>query len=140
MEPKSKSLKLYCDGGAIGNPGPAACAAILKDEKGNILDQKAEFLGETTNNIAEYNALILGLNLAKKFKPKELTVYLDSQLLVNQILGKYKIKEKDLGLLFIKVWNLKQNFPKINFVHIPRQQNKETDSLVRKKINEIFKK
>jgi ribonuclease HI len=134
----NQDLKVFCDGGSRGNPGPAACAALIKNNQGKILAQKAEFLGETTNNVAEYHGLILGLNLAKRFKPRKLTVYADSKLLINQIQGRYKIKEKNLGPLFIKIWNLKQSFSKINFVYIPREQNKEADSLVRKTLSEVL--
>lgn len=129
-----KGLKIYTDGGAIGNPGPAGLGVVICDEKGEILAEHSKYIGEATNNQAEYQALILALEKAKQMGAKNLECFLDSELVVKQLNGEYRVKDKDLGPLFIKVWNLKQGFKKITFCHIPREKNKEADRLVGKAV------
>lgn len=129
---------LYTDGGARENPGPAAVAAVLINEKG-FKKTFSKYIGQTTNNQAEYQGLIFGLEKAKQLKVTEIDCYLDSELIVNQLNRKYKIKNKGLGPLFIKVWNLSQGFKKINFYYIPREKNKEADKLVNKTIKKQLK-
>ncbi|MFH1838231.1 MAG: ribonuclease HI family protein [Candidatus Kuenenbacteria bacterium] len=121
-------LKIYTDGGARGNPGPSGIGVVIKyDDK--ILEF-SEFIGNATNNQAEYKAVILALEEAKKLKAKEIDFYSDSELIVNQLNQKYKVKNKELSFLFLKVWNLSLNFNKITYTHILREQNKEADKLV----------
>jgi len=127
---------LYADGGARGNPGPAAVAVVLINERG-IKKTFSKYIGQATNNQAEYQALIFGLEKAKQLKASELDCYLDSELIVNQINRRYKIKNRELGSLFIKVWNLSQGFRKINFYYISRDKNKEADRLVNKTLDKI---
>ena len=133
---KIERLKIYTDGGASGNPGPAGLGVVIYDDKNKIIVEISKYIGEATNNQAEYQALILALEKAKQLKAEEINCYLDSELVVKQINREYKIKDKGLGPLFIKVWNLSQNFKKINFHHIPREQNKEADKLAKKAIKE----
>jgi len=121
---------LNTDGGARGNPGPGAAGAVLKDDAGNVIKEVGKYLGVSTNNEAEYQALILGLTLATELKVHELICKLDSELVVNQLNGFYKVKNEKLGVLFKTVKNLQKNFSSIKFVHIPRTQNKEADALV----------
>jgi len=121
---------LNTDGGARGNPGPGAAGAVLKDDAGNVIKEVGKYLGVSTNNEAEYQALILGLTLATELKVRELVCKLDSELVVNQLNGFYKVKNEKLGVLFKTVKNLQKNFSSIKFVHIPRTQNKEADALV----------
>ena len=123
-------IKLYSDGGSRGNPGPAAGAYIIKDENNKLLDQGSIYLGKATNNVAEYSALLLGLQKAVNLKIKELQVFADSELLIKQLKGEYKVKDAQLAKLFVKIWNLKINFTKIIFNHINREQNQEADRLV----------
>ncbi|MFA6422367.1 MAG: ribonuclease HI family protein [Candidatus Buchananbacteria bacterium] len=124
---------LHTDGGARGNPGPAGIGAVLKIGEKKILLKK--YIGEATNNQAEYKALILGLEKAKELGVTEIECYLDSELVVKQINKEYRVKDKDLGVLFIKVYNLQQHFKISKFRHIFREQNKEADKLVNEAID-----
>lgn len=128
-------LTIYTDGGARDNPGPAGAGVVIKSN-GQIIKTIAKYLGVATNNQAEYQALILGLEAAKKLGAAEADCYSDSQLLVEQVNHRWKIKNHGLGPLFIKVWNLSQSFKKVNFYYIPREKNQEADKLV----NEIIDK
>jgi len=148
---KSKVI-IHTDGGARGNPGPAAIGIIADlrglnaDLRGLKADQRgikeySKFLGTATNNEAEYQAIIFALKKIKqligkeKAEETEVEVRSDSELVVNQLNGNYKIKEKDLVPFFIEIWNLKQDFGKVNFVQIPREENKEADLLVNRELN-----
>lgn len=123
-------LIIYTDGGARGNPGPAAIGAVVGDK------QYGETIGRATNNIAEYRAVIFALKKARQLIGKEkaadtkVEVRSDSELLVNQLNGEYKIKEEDFFPLFIEIWNLRQDFKSVIFKHIPREQNKIADRMV----------
>ena len=123
------AYKLFTDGGARGNPGPAAIGGVLYNED-NLVAKFSEFIGDTTNNKAEYRAILFGLESAAKQGVKELDCFLDSQLVVEQLNRNYKVKDKDLAKLFVKIWNLSQQFTKISFAHIDRAKNKEADALV----------
>lgn len=135
-----KKIKIYTDGGARGNPGPAGCGVVIYDSQNKKIKEINKYIGRATNNQAEYNALILGLQKAKELKVEEVDCFLDSQLVVEQLNHNYKIKNPDLGSLFIKVWNLSQFFKKISFSHIPREKNKEADNLVNEAIDSNKKK
>jgi len=135
-------LQIFTDGGARGNPGPAAAGVVIKDSKsGEIILKSSEYFGKTTNNQAEYRALILGLQKAKgvfkKYKTdtKELECFLDSELVVRHLNHKYKIKDRDLQPLFIQAWNLALDFDSVTFTHIPRAENKEADGLVNEELD-----
>ena len=128
------SHKLFTDGGARGNPGPAAVGGVLYDGDKEI-DNLSECIGEATNNQAEYKAIIAGLEMAVKNKITELDCFLDSELVVEQLNRKYKVKDKDLAKLFVKVWNLGLKFKKISFQHIRREKNKAADALVNKALD-----
>ncbi|PIR06311.1 MAG: ribonuclease H [Candidatus Komeilibacteria bacterium CG11_big_fil_rev_8_21_14_0_20_36_20] len=130
--------KLFTDGGARGNPGPSAIGGVLYSED-KLIDSFSEYLDHGTNNQAEYQALIFGLNIALKNKITELECFLDSELIVNQLNQEYKVKDKILAKLFVKVWNLSQLFKKISFTHIERSKNKEADALVNKALDEYLK-
>lgn len=120
---------IYSDGGARGNPGPAGIGAVIYDKNKQEIATISKFLGEATNNQAEYEALIAALKKAKELNIKELDVFLDSELIVKQVNREYKIKNKDLALLFIKVHNLSLSFDRINFKHVRREENKRADQL-----------
>ena len=127
-------FKLFTDGGARGNPGPSGIGGILyKNDK--ILDSFSEYIGEGTNNQAEYTAILRGVELALKHNIDILVCYLDSELVVKQLKREYKVKNKELAKIFIKVYNLTLKFKKIIFFHIRREKNKEADALVNKALN-----
>lgn len=125
----TEKLIIFTDGGARGNPGPAGIGAVLYDEKKNIVAEVSEFLGKTTNNQAEYRALIAALKRAQTLAAKELECYLDSELVVKQLNREYRVKDKDLAPLFLEIHNLSLNFKKITYTHIPRERNKAADAL-----------
>lgn len=134
-------IVVYTDGGARNNPGPAAIGVIIENPSTLLRAREyGEYLGEKTNNQAEYEAVIFALKKAKqligkaKAKKSEIEVRMDSELVVKQLNGEYKIKEPELQPLFVKVWNLRMDFGKVIFLHIPREQNKRADKLV----NEIL--
>ncbi len=126
----------YIDGGSRGNPGPSAIGIVILNEKEEILKKYSEYLGETTNNEAEYQALIFALKKIKllygkkKISELEVEIRSDSELLVSQLNGEYKILTPAIQSLFIKAWNLKTDFGKVKFVLVPREKNKEADRLV----------
>ena len=120
---------IYTDGGSRGNPGPAGIGVVLYNEAKERIAEISKYLGETTNNQAEYRALIIALKKAKDLGAKELDVFLDSELVVKQLNREYKVKNKDLAPLFLEVYNLSLNFSKITFTHIYREKNQEADRL-----------
>ena len=124
-----EKIIIHSDGGARGNPGPAGIGAILQDVDGKVIAQISRHLGETTNNQAEYRALIAGLEKAQDLKFQEVDCYLDSELVVKQLNREYKVKNAELAPLFLKVHNLSLSFKKIKFTHVRREQNKEADRL-----------
>jgi ribonuclease HI len=125
-------LIMYTDGGARGNPGPAAVGVAIFDVANTHDPVKtfSKYLGETTNNQAEYRALLAGLELAKEFGPKHVVCYLDSELVVKQVTGLYKIREAGLQELAVDVIRAKNNFDIVEFKHVPREKNKLADQLV----------
>ncbi len=137
---KSKKLIVYTDGGARGNPGPAGIGAVIYDEEKNKLAEVSEYIGETTNNQAEYKAVLAAIKKAKDFGAEELEFYLDSELVVKQLNREYRVKNKELAPLFVKIYNETLSFKKTSFIHIPREQNKEADKLVNMAIDEAAQK
>ncbi len=133
----TKKLIIYTDGGARGNPGPAGIGIVVchGQNENNILGQYKKYIGETTNNQAEYQAVVFGLQKAKEMKAEEVEVRLDSELVCSQLNMEYKIKNKDFQDSFIKIWNLRQSFKKVTFKHIPREQNRLADKLVNQAID-----
>ena len=125
----------YTDGASRGNPGPAAAAFVLSDPAGTRLQAKAFFIGQTTNNVAEYTAIIKALQAAKEIGAKELTVFSDSELLVRQINGKYKVKSEQIRPLFKQAIELLSEFENYKVRFIPREKNKEADKLVNQALN-----
>ena len=130
-----EKITLYTDGGARGNPGPAGAGVVIVGAGGKALKEASEFLGEQTNNFAEYQAVILGLKklkqmFGKKVQKMRVEVKLDSELVAKQLSGKYKIKEPTLFPQFIVVHNMRiKDFPNVTFSYIPREKNKEADRL-----------
>ena len=128
-------LIIYTDGGARGNPGPAAAGVVITDVEGKILKEYSHYLGDRTNNQAEYEAVILGMQKAKQLRAKIIEIRIDSELIGYQLMGKYKIKDSDLQPLFIKAWNLIQDFEKVEIKLVPREQNKRADKLVNQELD-----
>jgi ribonuclease HI len=134
------SLSIYTDGGARGNPGPAACAFVVKEGDRKIYED-ARYIGNSTNNIAEYEGLIMALKwLMNEYsveKPTHIDFYLDSELVVNQVIGKYRIKSVNLKPLIKKVRELEKKIDvEINYFAVRRDKNKLADFLLNKKIDE----
>jgi len=129
-------LIIYSDGGARGNPGPAAIGFAIFDEGRNVLKKFGHVLGITTNNQAEYKALIAGLEAAAKMGAEHVVCNLDSELVVRQLQGKYKIKEPTLKPLAADVLRLTSKFIQVEFNHIPREKNKLADELVNEALDE----
>ncbi|MFH0887614.1 MAG: ribonuclease HI family protein [Planctomycetota bacterium] len=135
-----RHIEIYTDGASRGNPGPSAIGIFIKDGSGREIIKKGEYLGETTNNVAEYTAVIRGLKylLNKKlFKITniEVIVNTDSELLVNQLNGNYRIKSQNLIPLAIEARGLLKKFPKVKFNLIARKENKIADKLANKSMN-----
>ncbi|MFH1231281.1 MAG: ribonuclease HI family protein [Planctomycetota bacterium] len=133
-------IEIYTDGASRGNPGPSAIGIFIKDASGREIVKKGEYLGETTNNVAEYTAVIRGLKylLNKKLfgtTDIEVILYTDSELIVNQLNGNYRIKSPNLIPLAIEVRRLLKKIPKIKFNLIIRQENKIADKLANKSMN-----
>lgn len=125
-----KPYHLYTDGGSRGNPGDSAIGAFLFDCENMLFDFTGKYIGVGTNNHAEYTALIEGLGLAKKALVSEIFCYLDSELVVKQLNGKYSVKNVEILKLYKKVIAFKKEFKSIEFVHIERTKNKFADKLV----------
>jgi len=130
------SCRLFTDGASRGNPGPAGAGAVLLDDKGHELCTRAEYLGRCTNNVAEYRALILGLQAAREIGCVKPAVFLDSELIVRQITGRYKVKNATLKPLFAEVQSLLQGFDGYTVAHVPRAQNSRADELANRGIDE----
>ena len=135
-------IVLYTDGGARNNPGPAGCGWVMYEgdpsDSGRPLTKSKKYIGEQTNNFAEYEAVVLALTEAKKrgFAKREIEVRLDSELIAKQMSGDYQVKEETLWPQYMKVHNLLvANFPQHTFVHVRREQNKEADALVNEAID-----
>ena len=130
-------LIIQTDGGARGNPGPAATGVVIKNEQGKILASYGEYLGKQTNNFAEYSAVISGLKKAHELGADEVECVLDSQLIVEQLNRHWKVKEPTLQKLFLEAWNATQKFKKVKIRHTLRHNNKEADAEVNKILDSI---
>ncbi len=131
------TLYLFTDGGSRGNPGEAAIACVLEDpRRGVIVKEHAERIGIETNNVAEYRALIRGLELAEQFHPTRLIVHMDSELVIRQLNGEYQVKVATLQPLYEEARKRSLNFADIVFKHIPRSDNHRADALVNRVLNE----
>jgi probable phosphoglycerate mutase len=133
-------LRLFTDGAARGNPGPAGMGVVIEAEDGTRLWGGCAYLGEITNNQAEYKALIAGIRKAADWKPDRLEVHMDSQLVVEQMSGRYKIKNTDLQALAMEAKKLLAAFPEVTFNYVPRAKNAAADALANRGIDEHKKK
>jgi len=128
-------LIIHTDGGARGNPGPAGLGVYVTDAEGRVVLEHCRYIGETTNNQAEYRAVIDALEHAQQLGGAELEFYLDSELVVRQLNHQYKVRDADLAPLFMRVWNLSTGFRKVTFTHVRREANKDADRLVNQAID-----
>ncbi len=133
----SKTLHLYTDGGARGNPGPAATGVVITDENGKTLAAYGEYLGHQTNNFAEYSAIISGLKKAKELGADQVKCFADSKLVIEQLNRKWKVREPSIQKLFLAAWNAAQAFLHITFTHIRREKNKAADQEVNRVLDLI---
>jgi ribonuclease HI len=135
------TLRLRADGGARGNPGPAALGVVIEDDQGMRLRTFHRFLGVATNNQAEYQALIEGLKAVADWKPDRLEVYLDSKLVVEQVNGKWRVKEPELKELHKQATELLEQFgDRVTVSHVGREENRGADKLVNMALDERVKK
>jgi len=123
-------LRVYVDGGSRGNPGPAAIAAVVRDADGGVLDERGELIGAATNNVAEYRAMLLGIARAAELGASEVELVGDSELVVRQIKGEYKVKDAALKELHAQVGDALRQFEAWSIRHVRREQNEEADLLV----------
>jgi ribonuclease HI len=132
VTPRSE-LVIYCDGGARGNPGPAAIGAVVLDpstDPPTRLATVSETIGVATNNVAEYRALVAALEAAREFQARSVRVRADSQLLVRQLKGRYKVKQPHLRPHYERARALLAEYEDVDLAHVPREENTEADALV----------
>lgn len=138
-EPERKPLAAFqanVDGGSRGNPGPAAYGVVIRDGKGEIVARLKKYIGHGTNNVAEYFGLIAALDYAQNHGIQALRVESDSELLVKQMRGQYKVKSSDLRPLFERAKKMSQTFESFRIDHVYREQNREADALVNQALDE----
>ncbi len=139
MISQAEKLTINTDGGARGNPGPAACAFVVRD-KGQVVHKKGFFLGETTNNVAEYKGVIEAYKwiLENRQNLDEIVFKIDLELVVKQLNGVYRVKDKNLVLLWKKIKEMEARAKaKVFYIYIPRNQNKDADSLLNFVLNRV---
>jgi ribonuclease HI len=126
---QDRKLIVETDGASRGNPGMAGAGIIIKDEHGHRLETIKKFLGVSTNNQAEYHALIAGLEAVARHQPDAIIVRMDSELVVKQMNGQYRVRHPDLMPLYVRARELASRFPNITIVHVPREKNPGADRL-----------
>lgn len=131
-----RKVFVFSDGAARGNPGPAGAGAVLKDAHGQVIAQLKQSLGKTTNNVAEYKGLLLGLRKAKELGAREVEVRADSELMIRQINGKYAVRNEGLKPLHSEAMALLQSFPSWKAEHVPREENALADEMSNRAIDE----
>lgn len=134
--PQLDELKIFADGGSRGNPGPSASGFVVMDMEDNVLVDRGVYLGVTTNNQAEYTALKLALEECRKMGAKKVEVYMDSLLVVNQMRGIFKIRNRDLWPIHQAIMELVKSFKHVSFSHVPREFNKAADAAVNRAMDE----
>jgi ribonuclease HI len=134
------TLHLYTDGGSRGNPGEAAIGIVLLDpQSGRILEEEGEAIGVHTNNVAEYRALIAGLERAWKYHPNHLVCHLDSELIVKQLAGEYRVRVVALQPLLEEIQELLRGFKDVSFCHVSRERNARADRLVNQALDHLLR-
>jgi ribonuclease HI len=132
----TKVLRLYTDGAARGNPGPAGLGVVIEDDQGLRLRGLCRYIGTATNNQAEYLALLEGLKAIQEWKPDRVEVYLDSKLVAEQVQGRYRVKNAGLAPLHREASRLMSSFAEVDVKHVPREKNKGADALANKAIDD----
>jgi len=132
---KNRQLTIYVDGGSRGNPGPSGIGVVILDANGKRLKDLSKYIGEATNNIAEYNALLYGLEEALILRADDIIINMDSELVAKQLTGDYRVKDPNIRPLFDRAINMLKSFNNFEVRHIEREMNKEADKLVNKAIN-----
>lgn len=141
MTPAENSAwTLRCDGGSRGNPGPGALGYVLSDETGREIEARGEFLGVCTNNVAEYRSLIAGLGAAARFGVRTLVVRMDSELVVRQMLGQYKVKNEGLKPLYAEARSAVTHVGVVRFESVPRDDNGRADGLVNEALDQALRR
>ena len=133
-------LKIHVDGAARGNPGPAGAGAVLASGNGRKKEEISVPLGETTNNVAEYCALVLALQRAVAMGCSRVEVFTDSELLARQVTGEYRVKDKQLQILHTLIGELQKGFKEFSIRHTPREQNRAADRLASRAVTEWLRK
>ena len=139
---KQEKLIIYTDGGSRGNPGPAAMGVVFANEKGEVTKRYGKTLGSKTNNEAEYEAVLFALQKARslfgkeKIRGMDVEVRMDSELICRQLNNEYKIEEERLWPYFMKIWNIRLDFGKLAFTHVPREHNREADRMVNQALDQ----
>jgi len=118
------------DGGSRGNPGPGACGVVIKNRNGDVIKERGKYLGICTNNEAEYQGLILGLELALEMGADNVEILMDSELVAKQLKGQYRVKKPHLGAFFSKAKELERQVGSVNYFVVPREKNKRADAIV----------
>lgn len=131
-----RKLRVTSDGAARGNPGPAGAGAVVFDEEGQVLERLGKFLGRQTNNVAEYHGVLLGLRRAQELGAEELEVVADSELVIRQLSGAYKVRAPALQELHSEALSLLKAFRKVKLMHVPRAENAEADEMSNRAIDE----
>jgi ribonuclease HI len=131
-----QALTLRTDGGSRGNPGHAAAGVVIERADGSVLAQGKRYLGVLTNNQAEYCALLLGLTAIQRYAPASVRVLLDSELVVRQMRGEYRVRDEQLRELYTQAVALAKALPAVSFAHAPRAQNARADALVNQVLDE----
>jgi ribonuclease HI len=134
--PAPRRVRVYCDGASRGNPGPAGAGAVITDSDGRVLERLTRFLGRQTNNVAEYQGLLLGLEHAAMLGAREVEVFADSELLVRQMKGEYRVKNAGLRPLHEEARRRVAGFDAVFFRHIPREMNEDADAQSNRAIDE----
>jgi len=129
---------IYTDGGSRGNPGPSGAGGIIINQEGFVIEEISEYLGRQTNNYAEYMALLLTLQRAVKLNIKSVKIFMDSELIVKQMKGEYKVKNESLKVINLQIVELLKLFENVTFTHVYREHNKHADSLVNKAIDKFI--
>jgi ribonuclease HI len=136
MGDPARAVTVHVDGGARGNPGPAAVAAVATDRDGAPLGERSTYIGETTNNVAEYRALLLGLELARELGARSVDVINDSELIARQVGGQYKVKNAGLRPLYLEALGSLRAFDHWSVRNVPRAQNARADELVNEALDQ----
>jgi ribonuclease HI len=140
MAESQKAWVVMVDGAARGNPGPAGCGAVIYDENGVVVQQLSQYLGHTTNNVAEYEGLLMGLEAFLQLGRKHIVVQSDSELLVRQLNGQYRVKDEKLKVLFERAMTLLRQFDSYRILHVGRELNKLADRLANHGIDHAAKR